>query len=70
MIKSEDEIIKESIMKDVSKLLNEKADQEDLDLVNIEKGNKIDLENLLDITVNINTKFKSMLILLIESINK
>ena len=70
MIKSEDEIIKESIMKDVIKLLNEKADQEDLDLVNIEKGNKIDLENLLDITVNINTKFKSMLILLIESINK
>jgi len=70
VIKSEDEIIKESIMKDVIKLLNEKADQEDLDLVNIEKGNKIDLENLLDITVNINTKFKSMLILLIESINK
>jgi len=57
------------IMEDVNKLLKEKADQDDLNMTNMEKCDKVDLENILDITVNINKKFKSMLILLIESIN-
>ena len=57
------------IMEDVNKLLKDKADQDDLNMTNSEKCDKVDLENILDITVNINKKFKSMLILLIESIN-
>jgi len=56
-------------MKDVIKLLHKKADQDDLDYINIQKSNKVDIKNIIDITVNINNKFKSMLVLLIESIN-